>query len=1438
MRITPRALGATLVSLAATGVLVAACTDAADAPVGPDPKVPEPVLELRCTGDVASRTMRCAGGSGSGTDASGDVLIVGGQGQLLQVRTSAPRLEQASVGHLYFMFDLTVQNLMRQPLGTADTASFAPHPDGLRVFFHDRPTATSGSGTIDVLNATDSATFTRANQPYFQYDSVSRGGVEERSALFQGDTSASKVWTLHMPETVTTFSFSLYVAAEVPFPDGWVDATVDTLPRRRWADTVQLEVGDSVRVLGLERSRVGNVEPDVPAYTSGNPAAASVSASGMVRGLAPGEALVYATTAARPAYRRTLVRVVPPVPVDADSAFALENVARPVPAPGLLANDDPGFSVVADSITTAAGGTALLNPDGSYLYLSAPGVAGRDSFVYQATDGSATHSAQVLLRVEDGRIWFVRGEATGGTGTDRHPFGTIGAAQAVAEPADSILVLEGPELDEQVILEEETLIGAGITGPLTHTLGDGTVITKLPIGPEPVIAYSGTGSAVLLGFNNTLRGLGITAAAGAGIAGGGFGTLTTSRIALNPRGPALYLEDGFIAADLEILSSDSSAQMGLHLYNVHGTLSAARGRILDPAGLVVDMDGTSGDFAFGDSIRSTRGGGIRVRGHGGGVIRFTGAEKTLSTGANPAVSLSNNSESTTIRFAGGGLVIRTTDGGLGFGAGGGTVEVTGAGNTITTTNRPAIGMGNVDTGVAGLSFASITTGLVTDPAGPSAIRLIDVTGAGIQAQAGSLQGLADIISISGGNLDFRFGGAVTQANSGSLISIFGGHSGEATFTGTLSATAGTGLIFADADGAYRFHGTTTLNGGNAGIDILSGSTGYFEFGRPAPAPVAFSVVNPSGEALRSIGSAPTVEMNGTLEKSSPGRLVSIRDAAGGTFNFRERISNTAPAEPFELFDSFVEVAILEADMRGTLNVGVFFGYLFLAPEAELRASAEEALRIRGGAPDIEVHGPIQTTGTASPIAVDSLTGGTVTLRGPVTTTGGGVVIRDNTGGSVILGNPVLHLAPGTGPGILLEANTGTAVTIAADSFRVVTTDAPGIQANGGGTVEVIGEANSIETTGGAAIDLRNTTIGSGGLNFRRVNRLTGTGPGIILSSTGTAGGLTITGDGGTGSGGTSQTTTTSVALDLRLARAELHDYLLARGAGRTTVQAARAELTLIDAGVEGGITADSSRLTIQGGTNGAITAEMADAAALLSVLNGTIQLQAVDSAASNVRVTGSAGTVTIAGTVMSGASGDAVSVQRSGAGTLNVRLSGNQVGEPGTANSGSSGGGGISIVNSGPGTLTSRIAGNTVLQVNGETGILLQTGGGAGILNGSLIDNTIQEPGTAPLTRDAIRMRVGTASGDAGIACIQAGAAGEENSIAFGGNRVALNQAFSTTVRLPGYAGGQFDTGAVEDFLESLNDASSTPTGVVTSSGAGGGFQNTTGGAACPQPPE
>jgi hypothetical protein len=80
----------------------------------------------------------------------------------------------------------------------------------------------------------------------------------------------------------------------------------------------------------------------------------------------------------------------------------------------------------------------------------------------------------------------------------------------------------------------------------------------------------------------------------------------------------------------------------------------------------------------------------------------------------------------------------------------------------------------------------------------------------------------------------------------------------------------------------------------------------------------------------------------------------------------------------------------------------------------------------------------------------------------------------------------------------------------------------------------MGSANTISTTTGVALNVTNTTIGTGsgapetGLRFRSISAGTGaSGPanGIVLNNTGALGSLTVTGTGGAGSGGTIQDTT-------------------------------------------------------------------------------------------------------------------------------------------------------------------------------------------------------------------------------------------------------------------------------------------------------------------------
>lgn len=100
--------------------------------------------------------------------------------------------------------------------------------------------------------------------------------------------------------------------------------------------------------------------------------------------------------------------------------------------------------------------------------------------------------------------------------------------------------------------------------------------------------------------------------------------------------------------------------------------------------------------------------GIFLDGNAAGTITFSGASKSISSGASTGVNLTNNTGAT-IDFTGGGLVINTTSG-TGFNAtGGGTVTVQGSGNTITSTTGTALNVVNTAIGAGNLIFQNITS---------------------------------------------------------------------------------------------------------------------------------------------------------------------------------------------------------------------------------------------------------------------------------------------------------------------------------------------------------------------------------------------------------------------------------------------------------------------------------------------------------------------------------------------------------------------------------------------------------------------------------------------------------------------------------------------------------------------------------------------------------
>jgi len=159
-------------------------------------------------------------------------------------------------------------------------------------------------------------------------------------------------------------------------------------------------------------------------------------------------------------------------------------------------------------------------------------------------------------------------------------------------------------------------------------------------------------------------------------------------------------------------------------------------------------------------------------------------------------------------------------------------------NTITLANSVIVDGFDMSTGLgvpalssSGATSVNVNIGNITTNFASNSVTLANTTGSVSIAGGSFVGGGGATINISGGSVTFTYGGSVNQGTtSEAMVSISGGHTGTVNFnTGTLTATNGTGLQFDNADGTYNFNGTVTLNGGDAGIDILNGSGGIFSF---------------------------------------------------------------------------------------------------------------------------------------------------------------------------------------------------------------------------------------------------------------------------------------------------------------------------------------------------------------------------------------------------------------------------------------------------------------------------------------------------------------------------------------------------------------------------------------------------------------------------------
>jgi hypothetical protein len=200
---------------------------------------------------------------------------------------------------------------------------------------------------------------------------------------------------------------------------------------------------------------------------------------------------------------------------------------------------------------------------------------------------------------------------------------------------------------------------------------------------------------------------------------------------------------------------------------------------------------------------------------------------------------------------------------------------------------------------------------------------------------------------------------------------------------------------------------------------------------------------------------------------------------------------------------------------------------FSAASGDIGGYSGIGFDLNGGSGAISYPGNLNNGSGLTAVEITGRSGGAVNLSGPVGDTndaGGGILLSGNTGGSTTFSNASKTLNTTTSDAVSFSSSDGHTLSLTGGNLDIDTTTGQGIFANNSGTIVVSGAGNTVTSTTGRAVTVQNTDFGAAGFTFQSVSS-NGAPNGILLSSTGTGGGMAITGTGANNSGGSIQNAT-------------------------------------------------------------------------------------------------------------------------------------------------------------------------------------------------------------------------------------------------------------------------------------------------------------------------
>lgn len=1108
-----------------------------------------------------------------------------------------------------------------------------------------------------------------------------------------------------------------------------------------------------------------------------------------------------------------------------------------------VTGNDAGDAMVLAKVGETHG-TVTLASDGTFTFSPETGYTGPASFTYTVTNGFGTTAPATVSLNVSGIAWFVNTAADAGNdgryGSAFDDLGTAFAAAVKPQANQAIFLYSGSYTGGVTLLGGQTLVGQGAAGTFSSAMG---VTWPADAGTEPTVGGTRptVSNGITLGSGNTLRGFNLGSSAGTALSGTSFGTLTVSDAAINNgTGQALSLNNGTLAGGFSsVQSTGGTNNVSLTSVATSGTatlgtsgdaltgatgdgvvVSGGNGSFTVPgnitnasaAGFAANVNGkTGGTVTFSGNLNpALPGKGISVSGNNSGAntVVFSGTAKNISSGSAAGVVLSNNTGAT-IQFTNGGLAVASSTG-TGFSAsGGGTVEVTGSGNTVSSGAAPrAVDLNGVTIGAGGIGFASITAAGTTN----SAFRANSVNNAG------------------GGS--FTAGSVTVTSTAGVSSHGIELTSNSAPFTFTtvsVNGTGGQGISLSNNTAAVA------VNGGTVGNTTSTTGDALFVSGGNAGVTVAASLTKNTAGRIANIGSrtggATTVSGNLSCTVGCTG--INASSNTGGTVQF------TAGTKTLNTSGSAA------VTMTGNTNSTVNFtnGGLAITTTS---GSGFSATSSAGGTVTVEgSNNTIQTqTGTALTVTDVNIGGNGLTFRsitaGTVASGPANGIVLTNTGTSgfvTVTGDGSTSGSGGTiqrtsgsngstaGNGVYLSGTRNVSLSwmnfnntanngVYGTGVRGFTLNKSRFTASIGDSGPANESAVKLDNVGGPVM-LSNSVFNGAAYNAVRIENISGTAP--TLDS------LVMVNDTVTSmQGSTADVRGTALLVNLKDGTADTRIRN-----NHVTTWWGNAIHVLVE-----GTASGTSRITgnFVDNTNGALAG------------------------AGGIWVSGGNHAYNISSNTVRHTNGSAISADRVNFGTnMNGTIDNNSIGVSGDNNSGTAAGAGIFASHHGPGTTSIKISNNTLRQTQAASGngaIWLLAGdaagfGGSGFFNATVVGNNIQENGTPAINATSgILATIGTNDvpvNDTDQVCLDIGGstAALRNTIAnfnSGTNRIRVNQRFGTTSRFPGYTGAQLGGTSATDlatYLLGRNTASSS----VNANTSTGGFLNTSpAGSACAQP--